>query len=227
MSRNYALKADKRDRAGKGIARALRRENKTPAVIYGDHKDPITIAIDTKEANLEYRRGHMFTSLCDMQIGGEKHLVLARDVQLHPVTDNVLHIDFLRVTPKTKIVIKIPVHFINHEESPGLRDKGILNVSHYELEMMCVATDIPDHIDVDLTGKEMGDSITIADAKLPKGAEMVGHDDNIGSIMAPKTAAQEEAEDAAAAAASEASLAEAKAGDAAAAEKAEGEAKKD
>ena len=100
MSKNYALSASKRDRAGKGVARALRREGKVPAVIYGDNKDPVTIKLSGRDANVEYIRGQMFTTLCDLDVAGDKHLVLARDVQLHPVTDVVQHIDFLRVTAK-------------------------------------------------------------------------------------------------------------------------------
>ena len=93
MSTNYALKAETRDRAGKGVARALRRENKAPAVIYGDNKEPVKISLSAKEINIEYNKGHMFTSLCDLEIDGKKQLVLARDVQLHPVTD-VVAVDF-------------------------------------------------------------------------------------------------------------------------------------
>ena len=91
--KTYALSATKRERAGKGVARALRRENQTPAVIYGDKKDPVTISIPTKEANLEYNKAHMFTSICEMDVDGSKMEVLARDVQLHPVSDlSLIHI---------------------------------------------------------------------------------------------------------------------------------------
>ena len=105
MSKNYALQAEARDGAGKGVARALRRANKTPAVIYGDGKDPLNIALDENTINVEYNKGQMFVTLCDLEVGKDKHLVLARDVQLHPVSDNVLHVDFLRVTPKTKLLL--------------------------------------------------------------------------------------------------------------------------
>ena len=188
MSKNYALAAAKRDRRGKGVARALRREGRIPAVIYGDKKEPLNISLIANDANVEYNRGQMFTTLCDLEVEGDKHLVLARDVQLHPVTDNVLHIDFLRVTAKTKITVDVPVQFINEEKSPGLEDKGILNVVRYAVELRCSATHIPDLIEVNLEGKEQGDSVNISDAALPEGVTPVidDRDFTIATIMAPR-----------------------------------------
>ncbi|HRC25816.1 MAG TPA: 50S ribosomal protein L25/general stress protein Ctc, partial [Alphaproteobacteria bacterium] len=159
------LSAAKRERAGKGVARALRRENRVPAVIYGDGKAPVNISLPDKEINLEYRKGHMFTSLTDLDFGGEKALVLARDVQLHPVTERIEHVDFLRVTPKTRISVNVPVEFTNEAECQGLKDKGVLNIVHHELELLCVATDIPESIPVDLRGYEIGDAIRISAVK--------------------------------------------------------------
>lgn len=190
MSKNYAMTAAKRDRAGKGIARALRREGRVPAVIYGDKKEPIKISLVANDTNVEYNRGHMFTTLCDLDVEGEKHLVLARDVQLHPVTDIVEHIDFLRVTAKTKIAVDVPVHFINEEKSPGLDQKGILNVVRYTVELVCSATHIPEQIEVNLEGKEQGDSVNISDAALPEGTKPVidDRDFTIATIVAPRKA---------------------------------------
>ena len=188
MSKNYAMTAAKREGSGKGTARALRREDKIPAVIYGDNKAPITISLGSNDTNVEYNRGQMFTTLCDLDVEGEKHLVLARDVQLHPVTDNVLHVDFLRVTAKTKIAVDVPVQFINEDKSPGLDEKGILNVVRYTVELRCSATAIPDVIEVNLEGKEQGDSVNISDADLPEGTKPVidDRDFTIATIMAPR-----------------------------------------
>ena len=188
MSKNYALKADDRDVTGKGAARSLRREGKTPAVIYGDKKEPVKIALDSNDINVEYYKGHLFTTLCDLEVGNDKHLVLARDVQLHPVTDVVEHVDFLRVTAKTKIVVDIPVHFINEDKSPGMQEKGTLNVVRYTIEMRCAATHIPEQIEVDLEGKDHGDSVNVSDATLPEGTRPVSDDRDftIATIMAPR-----------------------------------------
>src|SRR5262245_14371575 len=146
MTKHYALSAETRDRAGKGVARALRREAKIPAVIYGDAKDAETIALPVKEVTLEYHKGHMFTNLCDLEIGGKKQLVLARDVQLDPVNDRVLHVDFMRVTPKTTIVVHVPVHFKNEETCPGIKAGGSLTIARHDLELVCKATDIPEEV---------------------------------------------------------------------------------
>ncbi|MCD8519730.1 MAG: 50S ribosomal protein L25/general stress protein Ctc [Alphaproteobacteria bacterium] len=200
MSKHYALQAEKREKAGKGAARSLRREGKIPAVIYGDKKEPVTITLDQNKTNVEYYKGHMFTTLCDINLDGAKQLVLARDVQKHPVTDVVEHVDFLRVTEKTMIAVMVPVHFINHELSPSIKNKGTLNVTRHEVEVICQAQNIPESIEVNLEGKEHGDSVRAHDAALPSGAKFViERDFTIATLLAPKTAAQEEAEEAAAA----------------------------
>ena len=188
MSKNYAMKAATRDRAGKGVARALRRESKVPAVIYGDNKPPTLVSLSDNLINLEYRKGHMLTNLCDLDVDGQKHLVLVRDIQLHPVSDRVEHVDFLRVTPKTLIKVDVPVHFINQADCPGIKEKGVLNVVRYALELMCTAVDIPEQIDVDLKGKGLGDTIRLSDAKLPPGATSAikGRNFVIATIQTPR-----------------------------------------
>lgn len=194
MTKHYALSAEKRDRAGKGVARALRREHKIPAVIYGDAKEAETIALPIKEVTMEYHKGHMFTNLCDLSIEGKKQLVLVRDVQLHPVNDRVLHVDFMRVTPKTMIAVEVPVHFLNEEKCPGIKAGGSLTIVRHELELMCKATDIPEQIDIDLTPYEIADAIKISDVKLPEGVKPVSQerDLTIATIAPPRMTLEEE-----------------------------------
>lgn len=195
MSNKYALKSDKRDRAGKGIARALRRENKVPGVIYGDGKEPVLITMAYNEVIREYNKGHMYTTLCDMDVAGDKGLVLARDIQLHPVKDSIEHIDFLRVSPKTKITVNVPVHFINEEACPGLEEGGTLNVVRYEVELACSAVNIPDAIEVDLSSFNIGDNVRMSDAVLPEGTTtVIDRDFNLAIIAAPRS--EEELEEA-------------------------------
>lgn len=198
MSKNYALQAEARDRAGKGVARSLRREGRAPAVIYGDNQEPVKISLPANETNVEYNKGHMFTTLCDLDVGGTKHLVLARDVQLHPVTDVVEHIDFLRVSKKTKLAVNIPVQFINEDKCPSLEQKGTLNVVRHTVELLVSAMSIPDLLEVNVEGKEHGDAVKISDANMPEGASPVitNRDFTIATLVPPKTAAQEEAEEA-------------------------------
>ena len=194
MTKHYALSAETRDRAGKGVARALRREKKIPAVVYGDAKEPESIALPVKEVTMEYHKGHMFTNLCDLSVGGKKNLVLARDVQVHPVTDEVIHVDFMRVTPKTTIHAQVPVHFLNEETCPGIKNKGSLTVVRHDLELVCLATDIPEQIEIDLTPFNIGDAIKISDVALPKGVKpaISGRDFTIATITPPRLLLEEE-----------------------------------
>ncbi len=222
MAKTYALKAEERERAGKGIARSLRRAGKTPAVIYGDKKEPVKITLNENEINVEYNRGQLFTTLCSLDVAGKEHLVLARDVQLHPVTDVVEHVDFLRVTDKTRLAVDVPVQFINEDKCPSLEQKGTLNVVRFTIELTCRATNIPDFIEVNIEGKEHGDAVKVSDATLPDGAVPVisDRDFTIATLVPPKTAEQEEAEEAAAAEAGDGIISDE---EAAAAEDGEGE----
>jgi large subunit ribosomal protein L25 len=193
MTKHYALSAETRDRAGKGVARALRREKKIPAVIYGDAKDAETIALPIKEVTLEYHKGHMFTNLCDLEINGKKQLVLARDVQLDPVKDAVLHIDFMRVTPKTTITVHVPVHFQNEDKCPGIKAGGSLTVVRHDLELVCKATEIPEEVVIDLSKYEIGDAIKITEITLPSGTKSgYQRDVTIATIAAPRLLLEEE-----------------------------------
>jgi large subunit ribosomal protein L25 len=194
-TKHYALTAEARDRAGKGVARALRRDKKIPGVIYGDGKEPATISLGEKDITLEYLKGHMFTTLCDLNVGGTKTLALARDVQLHPVTDRVTHVDFLRVSPKTTLVVHIPVHFKNTESCIGIKAGGVLNIVCHDVEMSCLATEIPEEIVVDIAKFEVGDAIKISDAKMPAGATPVvkNKDFTLATIIAPRAMVEAEA----------------------------------
>lgn len=194
MTAHYTLKAENREQAGKGVARSLRRQAKAPAVIYGDGKEPVKISLCEKEINLAYGRGHMLTSLCDLEVAGKTQLVLARDVQLHPVTDMVEHVDFLRVNEKTKIAVMIPVHFINADKAPGLKDGGVLNIVRHDVELHCIAVSIPESIDVNLEGKNLGDAVKISDAILPQGTSPVirDRDFTVATLVAPKAYVEEE-----------------------------------
>jgi large subunit ribosomal protein L25 len=163
------MTAQKREGSGKGTARALRRINKIPAVIYGDHKAPVLLSIDQNPVMTEYHRGHFFTSLCDLTVDGDKHLVITRDVQKDPVSDYVIHVDFLRVTEKTIVNVEVPVHFIGHENSPALKEGATLTVVNHEIPLMCPANAIPEEITIDISGHPMGHSFKLADIQLPAG----------------------------------------------------------
>lgn len=176
VTTNYALAAEARDRAGKGVARALRREDKIPAVIYGGKQEPAPIAISAHDMTIEYHKGGIFTKLCEIEVAGKKEVVLARDVQTHPVSDKVMHVDFLRVTDKTKIVVSVPVKFINQEECPGIQRKAVLNMVRHTVDLVCSAKSIPSEIEVNLAGLNVGDTARYSNAVLPTGAEFADTD---------------------------------------------------
>jgi large subunit ribosomal protein L25 len=199
------LKAQARSGVGKGAARALRREGLIPAVIYGDKKDPLPISISYNEAMKRIYAGGFLSHIITVDVDGEKHRVLPRDYQLDPVKDKALHVDFLRVSGNTKINVQVPVHFINEDASPGIKRGGVLNIVHHTLDLTVSANSIPEAIEVDLTGLDVGQSVHISSIKLPAGAVDHSHeaDLTIATIAAPSGLRAEEAEAAAAAAPAE------------------------
>jgi len=184
------LSASKRDRAGKGSARAARRAGLIPAVIYGDRKDPLSITLDANAFNKLISTPGIFSQLLNITVDGEKSNVLARDIQFHPVTDVPLHVDFLRISKGATIAVSVPVVFLNEEKSPGLKAGGVLNVVRYEVEVNCPATSIPENLVVDLEGTVVGDSIHISAVSLPEGVEptITDRDFTIATIAAPTVA---------------------------------------
>lgn len=222
MAETAILSAELRDNAGKGAARAVRRSDRVPAVIYGDKQPAVLISIENKVAVREVNRRGFFTHLYDIEVKGKKHRVLARDVQFDPVTDRPLHIDFLRVAAHTRVRVAVPLAFINQDKSPGLKRGGMLNVVAHELELLVSPDAIPERIEVDVTGQEMNSSIHLGAIKLPKGAKTVIADSEttVATIVPPAAAKSEETAAAPAAAAAAAPAAAGKAAAPAAAGKA-------
>lgn len=195
MAAAKELKAQARSGVGKGAARALRREGLIPAVIYGNKLAPETIAISYKDAMKHIYAGGFLSHVITLDVDGKKHQVIPRDYQLDPVKDFALHVDFLRVSAKSKINVQVPVHFINEEQSPGLKRGGTLNVVHHHLDLTVSADKIPEFIEVDLAGKDIGDTIHISNIKLPAGAVDHSHeaDVTIATLVAPSGLKSEEA----------------------------------
>jgi large subunit ribosomal protein L25 len=176
-----------------------------PGVIYGGKEPAVLISMILKDVARKVHSANFFTHLFDIDVGGKKHRVLPRDVQMHPLTDAPIHIDFLRIGKDSKIEVAVPVEFINQEASPGLKRGGVLNVVRHEVDLICPADAIPDHITVDVTGFEVGDSIHISHVKIPDGvkSKIVDRDFTIATIAAPSALKSEESEEAAAPAAEE------------------------
>jgi len=199
MSDLLTISAEPRERAGKGASRALRREGRVPAVIYGDKKEAVAIHVEARALNKLLGTGHFMNSLVQVEVDGVKTRTLPKDVAFDPVTDRPLHVDFFRLAKGAKVQVNIPVVFINEEASPGLKRGGVMNVVRHELDLMCDADHIPDQIEIDVTGLEIGDSIHISNITLPKGAESVitDRDFTIAGVTAPSAlkSADDEAAD--------------------------------
>ena len=198
------LAVERRERAGKGSSRAARRVGRIPAVIYGDGKDPEMVTIKRNELVRLINRGTFMNSLFAVNIDGAgEQRVLPRDLSSHPVTSEPMHVDLLRLGKGAKIDLEIPVHFTDEEGSVGVRHGGILNISRHTVEVICLARDMPESIEVSILGLDIGDSIHASDLDLGEGVELKikDRDFTVAGMVAPKTAAQEEAEDEAAAAA--------------------------
>jgi large subunit ribosomal protein L25 len=163
------LQATARPRVGKGAARQARREGKVPAVIYGDNKEPETIALDYHELWKQVLKGHFTSTVFEIQVEGKKHLVIPRDLQVDPVKDLPIHVDFLRIGEEGLISVEVPVRFVNDTQSPGLKRGGVLNIVRHEIEVTCPYDKIPTFFEVDLTGLEIGRAIHISAVKLPEG----------------------------------------------------------
>ena len=187
MSANVELQAEAREKVGKGAARAIRRAGQVPAVIYGDKKDPRAIALAVRDVVKELEAGRFLTTVYDVKVDGESARVIPRDFQMDPVRDTPMHVDFLRITKGATIVVAIPVNFLNEEESPGLKRGGVLNVVRHEIEVSAPAESLPDGIDIDLTGLDIGDSLHISAVALPEGVEptITDRDFTIATIAAP------------------------------------------
>jgi large subunit ribosomal protein L25 len=169
MAEAIELKAWARQGSGKGGARAIRREGRVPGILYGDRAEPQTIAVDYRAITQQLHTGHFQSTVFVLDVEGKKTRVIPRAVQLDPVRDFPIHVDFLRLGKDALVTVEVPVRFLNEAASPGLKRGGVLNIVRHEIPVRCPADAIPDHFEVDLTGLEIGDSVHISAVKLPEG----------------------------------------------------------
>jgi len=195
MAETKVLKAQAREGVGKGAARELRRQGLVPAVIYGDKKPPVTVALAYKDAHKHIYAGGFLSHVIELDVDGTRHRVIPRDYQLDPVKDFPIHIDFLRVGANATLHVEVHVTFINEEQSPGLKRGGTLNVVRHSVEVNAPANAVPEEIVVDLAGTDIGDSLHISSVKLPKGVTptITDRDFTIATIVAPSGLKSEEA----------------------------------
>ncbi len=191
---SYELQAELREKVGKGAARDIRRNGKVPAVIYGDKQPPLAVTLNYKDVYMKIHGGGFMTTVATVSVDGKKIQVLPKDYQLDPVRDFPMHVDFLRVSKNTVVTVEIPVHFTNEEQSRGIKRGGVLNIVRHHVEAHCPADSIPEFIEVDLAGTEIGDSIHISAVKLPKDVTptITDRDFTIATIAAPAVLTPEE-----------------------------------
>src|SRR3954468_2343317 len=201
MSEQLTLSAETRHRAGKGASRAMRREGRVPAVVYGNKEEPLAIHVEEKALIKALSNGHFMNSVVMIDVaGGTTARTLPKDVQFHPVSDRPLHVDFLRISEHSKVHVNVPIKFVGEDRSRGLKRGGVLNSVRHELELVCDAAEIPDEIEISLAGLDIGDSLHISAVTLPRGAEsaITDRDFTIATIV-PPSGLKMEAEDAQAA----------------------------
>ncbi|HEY2179968.1 MAG TPA: 50S ribosomal protein L25/general stress protein Ctc [Caulobacteraceae bacterium] len=197
---DIVLNVEVREGAGTGGARALRRTGMVPGILYGGDQGPVAIAVKSGEFTRALTTGKLLGHLVKLKHGKEVQSVIAKDVQFHPVTDAPLHFDLFRVDEHQTIRIEVPVHFRNHDESPGLKRGGALNVDLHAVELIAPASAIPEELIIDLTGMDIGDSVRAADLALPKGVELSPrHAESTVASIATSSSMVEEEEEAAAA----------------------------
>ncbi len=198
---DIVLNVQVRSRSGTGGAREVRNSGLVPGILYGGAKDPVSIAVNAGEFRKALHTGKLLGHLVTLKYGAEVQPVIAKDVQFHPVTDRPIHFDLFRVDAHQLIRISVPVHFRNHDASPGLKRGGALNVNLHELELMAPANAIPEDVVIDLTGLDIGDAVRAGDVDLPKGVEVTAHhrDATVASIATSSAMQVEDEEEEAAA----------------------------
>ncbi|MAW98847.1 MAG: 50S ribosomal protein L25/general stress protein Ctc [Sphingomonas sp.] len=198
MSDQLTLSAETRDRVGKGASRALRREGRVPAVLYGNKKEPLPIHVEERALMKLLNTGHFMNSVVMIDTGDGKPVrTLPKDVTLHPVTDRPTHVDLLRIDEHAKVHVNVPVTFTDEDLAPGIKRGGVLNVVRHELELVVDAANIPDEIEISVKGFDVGESIHISHVKLPKGAEsaITDRDFTIATLVAPSAMKSSEGEE--------------------------------
>ena len=169
MSQDSQIIANKRENIGTGSSRNLRLEKKIPGIIYGEKKDPIPVTLNEKTLKIKIKDPTFFSKQCEIKFNNEVIKVLPKDLQLHPVKESILHIDFLRVGENTTVTLFVPVKFINENSCPGMKQGGVLNVVRREVELITLVSKIPESLEANLDGLEIGDSIHISSITLEEG----------------------------------------------------------
>jgi large subunit ribosomal protein L25 len=196
------LKATSRPKSGKGAARAERRAGRVPGVIYGNNQPPVTISVDDADLRQRILAGRFLTTIYDIDLEGKKHRVIPRDFHLDPVRDLPIHVDFMRLGEGATIRISVPLHVIRADAAPGVKRGGTVNIVTHTIDLECSVDNIPQFIEADVSGLEIGYSLHLSDIKLPAGIKSLTREDATLVTIVPPSGYAEEQKAAAAAAAS-------------------------
>jgi len=193
---SHTLPGSLREVSGKGAARAARREGMTPGVIYGAGKEPTSISVHAQKLGVIMGRGGFYTNVLELDLGKEKVKVLPRDVQLHPVRDEPIHIDFLRFDPKAEIKVMVAVNIIDEDKSPGVKIGGLVQMVRPEVELFCRADNIPQSINASVAGLDIGGSVHISSMEMPEGVRpSIDRDFTVATIVSTRVSQKSSSED--------------------------------
>ena len=196
MAEMVELKASNREGTGKAANRVIRKEGRVPGIVYGDNQEPQNVTVEYKEVFKQVQTGHFLSTVYMLDVDGKKIRVIPKDVQLHPVRDFPMHVDFLRISKSSRVDVEVTVNFVNEAGSPGLKRGGVLNIVRHTVELSCPADSIPESIEVDLAGLEIGDAVHISAVKLPKNVTptIADRDFTIATIVGSSAMKPEDAE---------------------------------
>ena len=172
----------------KGNTNPYLKDGLIPSIIYGGTADPLMVAVDRIQLKKRFEEGGFYSKIFEVDLGEKKEPVVVKSIQRHKVKNYPIHVDFQRVDDKTRIVISVPVEFVDQETSPGLKQGGVLNVVRREIELSCLASNIPEKFVISLEGKEIGDDIRLSSVTLGEGMKptILGRDFMLATIQAPK-----------------------------------------
>lgn len=201
MSNVFEFVAETRDMSGKSAAKAARRQGGVPAVVYGGDAAPEMLVLDHNDVVKHLEHEAVYSHVLDLTVDGKTQKALLKDVQRHPARAQILHMDFMRVDESHKVKMHVPLHFINEEVCPGVKMGGVVTHAMVDVEVTCMPSALPEYLEVDLAGVELGGVVHLTDIALPAGVEIVelthgeGHDQPIAQVMKTRGAAADSAEE--------------------------------
>lgn len=202
IEENFEVNAAKRDFHGKGAMRRMRRTNEVPAVVYGGHGEPQSIKVYQNEMRRHLDHEAFYSHILTLKIDGAAEQVVLKDLQRHPFRDELIHVDFQRVVAGEALTREVPLHFVNEDDIPGVKEGGVVDHVMNEVEVRCLPKNLPEYLEVDMAGMEIGDTRHLSDIKLPEGVELIAlsHDDDedltIATVVVPRAAVEEDTDDA-------------------------------